>query len=180
MTRTRRTTSRTSPEPFALSLGSNLGDAERLLASALDRLAAFLGPLTVASLYRTAPLGPPQPDFLNTAATGTTTLEPDPVLAAAQALELAAGRRRGVRLGPRPLDVDLLLFGERVSDRPELTLPHPRLAERRFVLVPLAEIAPDLRVPPEGRTVAELLAASGDAGRVERIPWTVLTRPGRS
>jgi 2-amino-4-hydroxy-6-hydroxymethyldihydropteridine diphosphokinase len=104
------------------------------------------------------------------------------VLAAAQALELAAGRRRGRRLGPRPLDVDLLLFGDRVSDRPELTLPHPRLAERRFVLVPLAEIAPDRRVPPHGRTVAELLAATADTSRVERVEWGVSPPgpPGRS
>lgn len=89
-----------------------------------------------------------------------------------------------MRYGPRPLDVDLLLFGARVSDRPELTLPHPRLAERRFVLVPLAEIAPDRRVPPGGRTVAELLAATRDVSRVEEIGWKVdptgLNRPGRA
>lgn len=106
------------------------------------------------------------------------------MLAAAQALELAAGRRRGRRFGPRPLDVDLLLFGERVADRPELTLPHPRLAERRFVLVPLAEIAPELRVPPDGHTVAELLAATADTSRVERVAcvdWvSPPDRPGRS
>lgn len=142
-------------------------------------MAGFLGPLGVASLYRTAPLGPPQPDFLNTAATGSTLLAPDQVLAAAQALELAAGRRRGRRFGPRPLDVDLLLFGERVARHAELTLPHPRLAGRRFVLVPLAEIAPQWRVPPEGRTVAELLAATVDASRVDRVEWGI-TPPGRS
>lgn len=103
-----------------------------------------------------------------------TTLAPDQVLAAAQALELAAGRRRGRRFGPRPLDVDLVLFGDRVSDRPELTLPHPRLEERRFVLVPLAELGPDRRVPPGRRTVAELLARVPAEGRVERLPWRVL------
>jgi 2-amino-4-hydroxy-6-hydroxymethyldihydropteridine diphosphokinase len=134
-----------------------------------------LGPLAIAPLYRTAPLSPtPQPDYLNTAATGRTHFAPHQVLALAKALELAAGRRKGPRLGPRPLDIDLLLYGDRVSDAPELSLPHPHLARRRFALVPLAEIAPDLRVPPEGRTVAELLAAVDDESRVERIRWKSL------
>lgn len=93
-------------------------------------------------------------------------------MAAARAFERAAGRRPGSRFGPRPLDIDLLLYGDRVSDDPELTLPHPRLAERLFVLVPLAEIAPDWRVPPGGETVARLLAATGDRSRVERVGWS--------
>lgn len=99
------------------------------------------------------------------------------MLALAKALELAAGRTRGVRFGPRPLDVDLLLYGEMRLDDPELTLPHPRLRERRFVLAPLAEIAPDLIVPsgpPDGATVAELLARLGPMGvedAVERVEW---------
>jgi 2-amino-4-hydroxy-6-hydroxymethyldihydropteridine diphosphokinase len=115
--------------------------------------------LRVASLYRSLPVSPvPQPDFLNTAALAHTSLGPEEVLALAKALELAAGRRRGLRFGPRPLDIDLLLYGDRQSGDPELTLPHPRLAERRFMLEPLAEIAPDLPVPPDGVTVAELLA----------------------
>ena len=134
----------------------------------------LLGPLRVASLYRTAPIGPvPQPDFLNTAATGATGLAPEELLAAARALERAAGRTTpGPRFGPRPLDVDLLLYGDRVTASPELTLPHPRLSERRFVLVPLAEIAPDWRVPPGGKTVAELLRTTEDEGRVERVGWS--------
>ena len=85
-------------------------------------------------------------------------LEPGELLALAKALELAAGRRRGERFGPRPLDVDLLLYGDRQSSAPELTLPHPRLRERRFVLEPLAEIAPDLRIPPDNAKVSDLLA----------------------
>jgi 2-amino-4-hydroxy-6-hydroxymethyldihydropteridine diphosphokinase len=129
----------------------------------------------VASLYRSLPLSPvPQPDFLNTAAVASTALPPEAVLALAKALEQAAGRRRGVRFGPRPLDVDLLLYGSLRSDAPELTLPHPRLRERRFVLEPLAEIAPDLAVPPDGATVRELLARVEGQPGVERIGWSAL------
>lgn len=94
------------------------------------------------------------------------------MLAAGKALELAAGRRRGHRHAPRPLDVDLLLHGGRVSAAPELTLPHPGLRHRRFVLEPLAEIAPEWRVPPGGETVAELLERTEDTSRVERIGWS--------
>jgi 2-amino-4-hydroxy-6-hydroxymethyldihydropteridine diphosphokinase len=128
----------------------------------------------VAALYRSLPLSPiPQPDFLNTAALAHTSLPPEAVLALAKALERAAGRRRGVRFGPRPLDVDLLAYGSLCSDTPELTLPHPRLRERRFVLEPLAEIAPDLAVPPDGTTVRELLARLRGQPEVERIGWSV-------
>jgi 2-amino-4-hydroxy-6-hydroxymethyldihydropteridine diphosphokinase len=101
-----------------------------------------------------------------------TTLEPEELLALAKALEQAAGRAPGPRLGPRPLDVDLLLYAERTADAPELTLPHPGLAQRRFVLVPLAEIAADWRVPPHGKTVAQLLAETEDMSRVEKVGWT--------
>ena len=99
-------------------------------------------------------------------------LEPGELLALAKALELAAGRRRGARFGPRPLDVDLLLYGDLQSSAPELTLPHPRLHERRFVLEPLAEIAPDWRVPPDGARVDDLLARLPPGEVVERIGWS--------
>jgi 2-amino-4-hydroxy-6-hydroxymethyldihydropteridine diphosphokinase len=128
--------------------------------------------LRVASLYRSPPISPVlQPDFFNTAATAHTTLAAEEILALAKALELAAGRRRGPRFGPRPLDVDLLLYGDRCSDTPELILPHPRLRERRFMLEPLAEIAPGWPVPPDGVPVAELLSRLGDRQGVERIEW---------
>jgi 2-amino-4-hydroxy-6-hydroxymethyldihydropteridine diphosphokinase len=144
---------------------------ERTLRQALRQLAASLGPLTIASLYRSAPVSPvAQPDFLNTAAVAHTALEPEAVLALAKALEWAAGRRRGVRFGPRPLDIDLLLYGDRQSAVPELTLPHPRLHERRFMLQPLAEIAPEWPVPPDGVTVRELLSRLGDTA-LERLDW---------
>lgn len=165
---------------MALGLGGNLGPVAETLARALDRLRDALGPrapLSIASLYRTRPISPvPQPDYRNTAALVYTDMEPDAILAVAMALERAAGRERGVRLGPRPLDVDLLLYGDLVAADPELTLPHPRLRERRFVLEPLAEIAPDLPVPPDGATVGELLARLGPAapGEIERLAWPQL------
>jgi 2-amino-4-hydroxy-6-hydroxymethyldihydropteridine diphosphokinase len=163
---------------IALGLGGNLGDVEAALGAALAGLAAGLGPLRVADLYRSRPWAPPgatapasAPPYLNTAALADTDLPPEAVLGLAKALELAAGRRRGPRYGPRPLDIDLLLWGGRTSEAPELTLPHPRLRERRFVLAPLAELAPGMRVPPDGATVADLLARVGQEDEVERIGW---------
>jgi len=167
-----------------LALGGNQGSPDTVEATlrwALRRLEAALGPLHPSSLYRTkahvrapsreaSPL--PQPDYLNAAAAGWTGLPADAVLAIAKRLELHAGRTLGERDAPRPLDLDLLLYGDAVSDRPELTLPHPRLAARRFVLAPLAEVAPDRPVPPHGRSVRELLAGVEDQEGVERIGWS--------
>jgi 2-amino-4-hydroxy-6-hydroxymethyldihydropteridine diphosphokinase len=129
--------------------------------------------MRVASLYR----GPAvsdlaQPAFLNTVAVGSTTLSPEALLAIAKALEMAAGRKPGPRFGPRPLDIDVLLYDDLRSPAPELTLPHPRLAERRFVLAPLAEIAPDLPIPALGASPAELLRRlSASVPPVERLAW---------
>jgi 2-amino-4-hydroxy-6-hydroxymethyldihydropteridine diphosphokinase len=161
----------------ALGLGGNLGDRgeiEATLRQALERLRESLGELRVASLYRGAAVSPvPQPEFWNTAAVGLTALGPEAVLAIAKALELAAGRRSGPRFGPRPLDIDLLLYGGLRSPAPELTLPHPRLAERRFVLAPLAEIAPDLPIPPFETSAADLLRRlPPTAPPVERLGWS--------
>lgn len=176
MTRKRKriSTTRSKPLPVALALGGNVGPVEQTLLAALRQLRAALGPLAVASLYRTRAVSPiPQPDFLNTAALAHTALGPEAVLALGKSLERAAGRRPGPRFGPRPLDIDILLYGDRVSDDPELTLPHPRLHERRFMLRPLADIAPGLPVPPHGATVRELLERLGpDPGDDERIDWS--------
>ncbi|HYG64334.1 MAG TPA: 2-amino-4-hydroxy-6-hydroxymethyldihydropteridine diphosphokinase [Thermoanaerobaculia bacterium] len=148
-----------TPVTVALALGGNEGAVEQTLRLALRQLRASLGPLVAAPLYRSRAVSPiPQPDYLNTAALARTALPPEAVLALAKALERAAGRRRGPRFGPRPLDIDLLLYDGLLSDSAEMTLPHPRLRERRFVLEPLAEIAPDLPVPPDGAPVRELLA----------------------
>jgi 2-amino-4-hydroxy-6-hydroxymethyldihydropteridine diphosphokinase len=130
----------------------------------------------VAPLYRSAPVSPiAQPDYFNTVVLAATDEPPEALLALAKRLEAEAGRVEGPRWGPRPLDVDLLLVAELRRDDAALTLPHPRLRERGFVLAPLAEVAPGLRLLPDGRTAAELLAAL-PPGRPDaypaRVPWT--------
>ncbi len=107
---------------------------------------------------------------------GITTLPPTALLAIAKRLELDAGRRLAQRWAPRPLDIDLLVFGKHSCDSAELTLPHPRLRLRRFVLAPLAELHPEWRLPPDERTVAELLHSVGQDGEVEKLDWP-LTAP---
>ena len=165
---------------MALGLGSNVGPSEELLALTVGELRRRLGALSVASLYRSAPLSPiDQADYLNTAVVLAEALARLPsgllgaetLLAQTKALELAAGRRRGPRDGPRPLDIDLLVFGDLRANRPELILPHPRLHERRFVLLPLADLVPDLPLPPNGITAPELLDRLGSSQEVERIGW---------
>jgi 2-amino-4-hydroxy-6-hydroxymethyldihydropteridine diphosphokinase len=143
-----------------LSLGSNLGDREAHLLEALDRLkAAGIHTLRRSSIYETEPQGlPNQPWFLNMVVEVETELFPRLLLARAQAIELGMGRRREVSKGPRPIDIDILLFGNYVIRTRELQVPHPRMSERRFVLEPLAELAPDLLHPANGKTVREMLA----------------------
>ena len=148
-----------------LGLGSNLGDREALLARALERLTSPPGVWITAlsSLYATAPVGPQdQPEFLNLAVEVTTSLAPQDLLAACQAIETALGRVRAERWGPRTIDLDLLLYGELRLAEPGLELPHPRMLERPFVLQPLAEIAGGRSL--QGRTIAEWAAAAGTAG----------------
>jgi 2-amino-4-hydroxy-6-hydroxymethyldihydropteridine diphosphokinase len=158
--------------PVAVALGANQGDAARTLRSTVAVLRHLLDSVRVAPLYRTRPHAPaPQPPYLNSAVVGVTRRRPEELLAALKLLELRAGRRAGARHEPRVLDLDLLLYGDRSSSAPELVLPHPGLRLRRFVLEPLAQLVPDLRVPPDGARVAELLAAVGQEGEVERIGW---------
>ena len=138
-----------------VGLGSNLGDRRAILASALDALR----PRRVSRILETEPWGrAQQPPFLNAVAEIDADVEPEPLLARLMDVEARHGRTRTERWGPRTLDLDLLLYGDRALSVPGLTVPHPRLAERRFVLEGLAELAPDLRVPGTDRTVRELLA----------------------
>jgi 2-amino-4-hydroxy-6-hydroxymethyldihydropteridine diphosphokinase len=148
-----------------LALGSNLGDRAAHLAAAQAGLAALPGCRveTLSPIYETAPLGPgPQADYLNAVLRLHTTLEPLALLDAALALEAARGRVRRERWGARTLDIDLLLMGELSLAHPRLTLPHPALLTRAFVLAPLADLAPDLVLA--GRSVARHLAALDRSG----------------
>jgi 2-amino-4-hydroxy-6-hydroxymethyldihydropteridine diphosphokinase len=170
---TRATTTSTTTEPgarFAFALGANLGDARGTIERALTRLAARFGPLTIAPLYRTAPVSPiPQPEFLNTVAVGRTNEPPESLLVFARDLERELGRVERHRDAPREIDIDLLLVGSEQRASPTLVLPHPRLRERRFVLAPLADVAPDLPLPPDGATPARLLASLPPGPAVERL-----------
>ena len=152
-----------------LSLGSNLGNREETLRKAVRQLAAADGvkTLAVSSLYETEPWGKKdQPSFLNIAVSQQTTLSPEELLALAQAVETELGRMRHERWGPRTVDVDILYIEGVERKTPTLTLPHPYMTERAFVLVPLADIAPDLVVM--GRTV-EVWKKSADDGNVIRV-----------
>ncbi len=162
-------------EQVFLSLGSNLGDRLDHLRQAVRTLGQDLRELRVSSVYETDPMyNTSQPRFLNIAVAGFTRLSPRELLQRALAAELALGRERTAARapkGPRPIDIDLLLYAERIVCEPDLALPHPGLRERRFVLEPLLELEPQLRDPASGRPLAEALARLPDQG-VDRVgPW---------
>src|SRR5262245_33363902 len=148
-----------------VALGSNLGDREATLRGALARLRATPGIALVAvsQLFETEPIGPPQPRYLNAAAELDSALSARDLLARLLAIEREAGRTRGAeRNAPRTLDLDLLLFGDESIAEPDLVVPHPRLAERAFVLEPLADLAAGLRHPALAASVGELAARVRD------------------
>jgi 2-amino-4-hydroxy-6-hydroxymethyldihydropteridine diphosphokinase len=143
----------------AIALGSNLGDRDAYLRSALAALQPVLDHLRVSTFHDTAPVGVgAQPTFLNAAAVGETALDARALLDTLLAVERECGRVRPFPGAPRTLDLDLILYDDAIIDEaPTLIVPHPRFRERRFVLEPLAEIAPDWRDPVTGKTVEELL-----------------------
>ncbi|HYT06075.1 MAG TPA: 2-amino-4-hydroxy-6-hydroxymethyldihydropteridine diphosphokinase [Rugosimonospora sp.] len=151
-----------------ISLGSNLGDRAAMLARAVDALnSAGIRVARQSSLYITEPVGAPgQAWFLNAAAEAETSLLPVQLLHALLKIERALGRRRITPHGPRTIDLDLLFYGSTVIRSRELEVPHPRLTERRFVLLPLAQIAPEFRHPTLHKSVTQLLAETPDRSEV--------------
>jgi 2-amino-4-hydroxy-6-hydroxymethyldihydropteridine diphosphokinase len=145
----------------AVAIGSNLGDRRAHLDHAVASLRTLLRKIAVSTYYDTVPAGVvgPHPMYLNAVAVGETALPARALLEALLAIEAERGRARPYPNAPRTLDLDLILFGQKMIDEPGLIVPHPRFRERRFVLEPLAEIAPGLRDPITGKTVLELLAA---------------------
>ncbi len=158
-----------------VAVGTNLGDRWGHLALAARELRRAPGVtlLRASRVYDTEPLGPAQPRYLNAVLELETTLEPAALLAALFAVERTAFRRRDVRWGARTLDLDLLLYEHLVLRTPSLTLPHPGLLSRRFVLAPLAELCPERVVPGTGATVSELLRAApaNDMAAAGMYPW---------
>jgi len=148
---------RNEPVLVYLGLGSNLGNRQDNLDRALDFLSQRLRVGKISSVYDTEPLDNiNQPRFLNLVCQAYTKLAPTELLTLAKGIESKLGRIFSKSNAPRPIDIDILFYGEQVIETPELVIPHPRLAERAFVLIPLAEIAPDLVHPVSGKTIKEL------------------------
>lgn len=162
------------PARAFLGLGANLGDARATLARAVNDLADVADTRVVAqsSLYRTAPVDSSGPDYLNLVVAVDTTLAPMVLLRRLQAIEAAHGRQRPYRNAPRTLDLDLLLYADQRIDLPDLQVPHPRLHQRAFVVVPLLEVAPSLCLPDGSRLADHVAAVAGQA--IERLTG----RPG--
>ncbi len=152
-------------------LGSNLGDRSAHLKFGISRLArSGVDVVLRSSVYETEPVGlTDQPWFLNQVIAGRTDLSPHALLSVCKRIEQEAGRRETVRFGPRILDIDLILYKGMVIREPDLVIPHPRMLDRRFVLVPLLEIAPHLRDPRSGVKLAQLLYGLDEGKKVEKL-----------
>ena len=157
-----------TPATIYLSLGSNLGDRRAAIEHGIHELrSAGIGDLVVSSFYETEPVGyDEQPWFLNAAATGCTTLPPEALLTVCKRIEANLGRTETFRNGPRPLDIDILLYGALCVDEENLVIPHPRMSERGFVLIPLLEIAPDVVDPCSGRKYSDALSRLDEGKKV--------------
>jgi len=148
-----------------LALGSNLGNREKNLSKALQRLHEVVDIHNISSVYETEPVGYlDQPRFLNMVCYGQTACSPDELLRSAKAIEKVLGREPSFRNAPRPIDIDILLYDNLCLETAYLTIPHPRMSERAFVLVPLVEIAPTAIESMSGKTAQELLLAVSQAG----------------
>jgi len=160
-----------SLEAIYLSLGSNLGDRMKNLREALKFLSEEADIVAISSVYETEPFGVVnQPAFLNLACQIKSSLSPEELLRLAQGIERKLGRTTNSHNAPRTIDIDIIAYNEIMLNSPELTIPHPGLKERAFVLVPLVEIAPDLRVPPGDKTVARILEELGEeTGKVRKV-----------
>ncbi len=162
-----------------IALGSNLGDRWGYLSRAIEAMRTFFTVDTASTVYETAPWGyRRQPDFLNMVVSGRTALSPSELLSALKEVERALGRRPTIRYGPRVIDLDILFYDRLCLQLPDLILPHPRLHERAFVLVPLADLAPDLPHPCLGKTVRELLQTVSSREDVRPVwPHTITFPP---
>ena len=162
-------------QPVYLGLGSNLGDRYGQLLAALEQLESLLGEVAHSSVYESPPWGVvDQPSFLNCCCRGRWSGTPGELLRQVKAIEARLGRRPTRRWGERLIDIDILILGEAVISSPDLQIPHPQLAQRRFVCEPLADLCPQLVVPGLGKSVAEL--AAGLAGREPLEPFRARAR----
>jgi 2-amino-4-hydroxy-6-hydroxymethyldihydropteridine diphosphokinase len=167
--------------PVLLALGGNQGDRATTLHAAVLGCRRFLNVTAVSPVYETAPMYDTEQDaFLNLALVAETKLAPRPLLTALKFLEQRLGRIPTHRYGPRTIDIDIVLFGDRTVAEPDLEIPHPRMAERAFVLAPAADIAPDWAHPVTGLTVRAMLDALGGAGDVRPYVPPPVVRPARA